>query len=97
MLQRFDSLDEILERVEEIGFLSVRGAKSLQNKIKNHREEALLARALTRIPIDAPLPEPEPSLEWRSPDLAALNDLFDYLKFGRMLRARCHDLAKRFG
>jgi DNA polymerase-1 len=96
LLRHFGSLDEILKRVEEIGFLSLRGAKSLQNKIKSHSEDALLARELTRIPIDAPIPEPEPSLEWRAPDLAALDDLFDYLKFGRMLRARCHGLAKRF-
>lgn len=96
LLQHFDSLDEILERVQEIGFLSLRGAKSLQKKIENHREDALLARKLTRIPLDAPIAEPEPSLEWRAPNLAALDDLFDYLKFGRMLRARCHKLAEHF-
>jgi 5'-3' exonuclease len=94
LLQHFGSLDEILKRVEEIGFLSVRGAKSLQNKINNHQQDALLARQLTLIPVDAPIPEPEPSLDWRPPDLAALDDLFDYLNFGRMLRARCHALAQ---
>ena len=96
LLQHFGSLDQILQRVDEIGFLSLRGSKSLMNKIKNHREDALLARQLTCIPIDAPIPQPEPSLEWRPPDLAALDNLFDYLNFGRMLRARCHGLAKRF-
>ena len=96
LLQHFDNLDAILERQQEIAYLSLRGAKSLQKKISAHREDALLARRLTRIPIDAPIADPEPGLEWRAPDLTALDNLFDYLKFGRMLRGRCHQLADQF-
>ncbi len=96
LIRHFDSLDAIIERVEEIPFLSsLRGAKSLAKRIARHADDARLSRRLTAIATDAPLPQPEPTLQWRSPDLAALDELFDYLNFGRLLRRRVRDLPAR--
>ncbi len=96
LIRHFDSLEAIIERVEEIPFLSsLRGAKSLAKRIARHADDARLSRRLTAIATDAPLPQPEPTLQWRSPDLAALDELFDYLNFGRLLRRRVRDLPAR--
>jgi len=94
LLQHFDSLSSLLSRIDEIPFLRIRGAKSLATKLTEHKQKAELARRLTEISVQAPIPEPEPSLRWRGPDSQAVNDLFDYLKFGRLLRQRCLALGK---
>jgi 5'-3' exonuclease len=93
LLGHFGTLDELLGRIDEVGFLSIRGAKSLAVKLRNHEQDARLARRLTEIATDAPIPEPEPSLAWRGPDLEELEDLFDYLGFGQGLRRRCRRLG----
>ena len=49
LLQHFGDLDTIYERLEEVQHLGVRGARSLQNKLSEHRETAELARQLTVI------------------------------------------------
>ncbi|MEM9301392.1 MAG: 5'-3' exonuclease H3TH domain-containing protein [Pseudomonadota bacterium] len=92
LLAHFGDLKTLLERVDEVPFLSLRGAKSLHRKLVDGREDALLARRLTGISSDAPLPDPAPDLRWRGPDLHAVDELFDHLAFGRVLRSRCQGL-----
>ena len=93
LLKHFGSLDQVLERSEEIAFLSVRGARSLAKKIADNSDAARLSRRLTGIELEVPLPEPEPELAWTTPDAATLNELFDFLNFGRLLRQRVDKLA----
>ncbi len=96
LMRHFDSLDELLGRADEIAFLSsLRGARSMSKKIARHADAARLARRLTAIATDAPLPEPEPTLQWRGPDLSTLEELFDFLNFGRLLRRRVRALAEQ--
>ncbi len=89
LLSHFGTLDAIYERVEEVPFLSVRGAKSLHKKLRAHESDARLARQLTEIALDAPVGEPPPALAWQTPDSQSIEQLFDFLGFGRMLRQRC--------
>lgn len=93
LLGHFGTLEEVLKRIDEIPYLSIRGAKSLAVKMRQNVEAARLARRLTEIAIDAPLPQPEPSLEWRGPDHGQIDELFDYLNFGQGLRERCRRLS----
>lgn len=93
LLGHFETLDNMLERSAEAAFLSIRGAKSLAAKLKTHVEEARLARQLTGICCEAPLPQPVPELTRKSIDMAAMDDLFDYLNFGSTLRQRISRLA----
>ncbi|MEM9182165.1 MAG: 5'-3' exonuclease H3TH domain-containing protein [Pseudomonadota bacterium] len=93
LLSHFGTLDEALERASEVEFLSVRGAKSLSAKLKTYAEDARLARRLTGIHCEAPIPSPTPSLTLGSVDMGAVNDLFDYLNFGGTLRQRVGNLA----
>lgn len=93
LMSHFGTLEGILARADEIDFLSLRGAKSIGRKIREQSDEALLARRLTGLSLEAPIPDPEPSLRWARPDLDALFELFDYLDMGDMTRRRCERLA----
>lgn len=93
LLSHFGSLEAALERAAEVEFLSLRGAKSLAAKLKNHADDARLARQLTGIHCQAPLPPPLPSLERKPADMDAVADLFDYLNFGNTLRQRVSRLT----
>jgi 5'-3' exonuclease len=93
LLAHFDTLDAMLERIEEIPYLRLRGAGQAYVRLKEHRKQALLSRALSIIALDAPVPEHSDHLRWRKPDPAALEPLFDQLKFGPLTRKRCVSLA----
>ena len=59
------ALEQVLQRSDEIAFLSMRGAASLSRKIKENKPAARLSRELTGIVLDVPLPQPEPDLSWK--------------------------------
>jgi 5'-3' exonuclease len=93
LLAHFGTLDEMLARIEEIPYLRLRGAGQAYVRLKEHRAQALLSRTLSAIALDAPLPEHEDHLLWRRPDAAALDALFDQLKFGPLTRKRINAFA----
>ena len=89
LLGHFGDLDTIYQRVEEVQHLTIRGAKSLQKKLQEHRGAAELARKLTVIETGVESALASPELGRREVDTARLNRLFDDLAFGGMLRQRC--------
>ena len=96
LLKHFGTLDELYRRVTEVGQLSLRGAKSLQAKLVEQREQAYLSRRLTQIHCGAPVPTEVESLRLRCPDMTSLEDLFDELGFGPFLRRRAAAIEARF-
>ncbi len=58
LLAHFGSLDALLERIDEIPFLRLRGAAQMAARLREQREHALLWRQLTTIALDAPLAQP---------------------------------------
>ena len=89
LLQHFGDLDSLYLRLEEVPHLSIRGARSLQKKLADHRESAELARRLTLIKTDVESALASPETARNLVDAASLNRLFDELQFGGMLRQRC--------
>jgi 5'-3' exonuclease len=89
LLGHFGDLDSIYERIEEVPQLPIRGAKSLRNKLVEHREAAELARRLTVIERSVESALASPALRRGEVDSAQLSRLFDELSFGGMLRQRC--------
>lgn len=91
LLAHFGDLEAILNRVDEIEWLSLRGAKRVAGALREHGERATVARQLTGLADDidtvhaTPLIEVEPG----SPD--ALDALMDSLGFGTPLRKRLHN------
>ena len=60
LLAHFGSLDALLERIDEVGYLRFRGAAQAGAKLRLHREQALLCRRLSTISLDD-LPDEYPS------------------------------------
>jgi DNA polymerase-1 len=89
LLNHFETMDALYERVEEVQFLSIRGAKSMHRKLVENRPSAELSRRLTEIVTDVPSALARPDVARADVDSADLNRLFDELSFGAMLRNRC--------
>jgi 5'-3' exonuclease len=89
LLNHFDDLDTLWDRLDEVQHLSIRGAKSLQKKLSDHRDAAELARRLTIIETRVPSALANPGIHRSELDEARLNRLFDEMEFGGMLRKRC--------
>jgi len=89
LLAHFGNLDSLYNRLDEVPYLSLRGAKSIHQKLLDHRAAAELARQLTLICCDVASALATPDIARRSVDTAGLNRLFDQLQFGGMLRQRC--------
>ena len=89
LLAHFGDLDSLYQRLDEVQFLSIRGAKSLQRKLQDNRDAAHLARKLTVIETAVESALASPELQREPVDTDKLNQLFDDLSFGGMLRQRC--------
>jgi len=89
LLGHFGDMDQIYQRLDEVQHLGIRGAKSLQKRLADHRGAAELARKLTVIETAVESTLSSPGLGRTEVDTARLNRLFDDLAFGGMLRQRC--------
>ena len=93
LLGHFGSLDALLERHAEVAFLRLRGAATHAQRLREHREIALLCRQLATIALDAPLPDDFTDAARRPHDEAALESLFERLRIGPLTRRRIADLT----
>lgn len=91
LLNHFGDLDSLLSRINEIEFLSFRGAKSCQKKIKTHQEDARLSRILSKIVLDAPLENDD--IMKSQADSGALIEFIEEMNFGPMLRRELIEAA----
>jgi 5'-3' exonuclease len=86
LMRLYASLDELYAQPELAASLPLRGATSLPQRLRTHRDTAYRAQALTRIACDAPLPVDHSDLRRVAPDLEALASFCDRHKFGTLLR-----------
>ncbi len=93
LLAHFGSLDALLARVDEVGFLRFRGAAQAAAKLRLHRAQALLYRQLTTISREAPLGAAAPRFVRADADADALADLCVHLRFGPLTRRRLYAAA----
>ncbi len=93
LLAHFNSLDALLERIDEIQYLRFRGAAQAGAKLHLHREQALLCRQLSTIALDAPLLGASLPFERNAADAATLLALCEAMRFGPLTRRRMQDAA----
>lgn len=93
LLSHFGTLDDLLDRVDEVAYLRLRGAASCAARLREHGEAARLYRRLTRIALDAPVPAEADALRRQRGDAAALEALCERLRFGPLTRSRLSALA----
>ena len=92
LLNKFDTLDNLLANIAHISSMKMRGAKRIQDLIDEHQDTVRLCKRLTEIKCDA-----EPStgsfrLHRESCDQNALEELFEQLGFGNLRRQRWEKL-----
>lgn len=92
LVQALGSLESILDRLDEVAKLPVRGAKALPAKLTQHRELALLSKRLAVVADDAPLTASLDDLLLRAADADAIGAICDRLGLrghrDRLLRPR---------
>ncbi len=93
LLAHFGSLDALLERIDEIPFLRLRGAAQMAERLRQQRELALLFRQLTTIAVDAPLAPATPGFTRLAADADMLDGLCGSLRFGPLTRRRLRAAA----
>lgn len=94
LMKAFDSLDDLYANLGRVTGLKLRGARTLSERLREHRESVFLARKLTRITCDMQLGIDPEGLRRRRPDAPALADLYDRLGFGPFLRQQSARLAQ---
>jgi len=87
LLNKFTSLDELLQNIPKISEMKIRGAKRIQGLIDDHQEELHLYKKLTQIHCEVEINECM-KLERSTPDFTMLNDLFDVLNFSEFRREK---------
>ena len=93
LLQHFGSLENIYANLDKVHEVNVRGAAKLGERLEKHHGDAMLARQLTGIACDAPVSIPTTGLQPVTPDLNALNALFDEAAIGTALRRQAERIA----
>lgn len=88
LLDAFESLDALYADLASAASLAVRGAAKLPERLARHREEAFLARTLTRIRCDAPLDADRATLRPRPADVDGLRGFCARAGFGPLLPER---------
>jgi 5'-3' exonuclease len=94
LMKAFDSLEELYADLDRVAGLKLRGARTLSEKLREHRESVFLARRLTQITCDMRLGVAMEDLRRRRPDAPALSELYDRLGFGPFLRRQGERLAQ---
>lgn len=93
LLQHFGSLENLYDNLDKVGEVSVRGARTLGEKLSAHRDAAMLARKLTGVACDASFARPGPGLRRTAPDLDEINALFDEAGIGQALRRQAERVS----
>lgn len=93
LLAHFGSLDALLERIDEVAYLRLRGASQAAARLRAHREQALLCRQLSTIALDAPVGDRAPGFERSACDQDGLLALCERLRFGPLTRRRMHEAS----
>jgi DNA polymerase-1 len=94
LLTHFGSLDALLDRIDEVAFLRLRGAVSCAEKLRAHAEQARMCRRLTRIALDAPGADAVATLRRQGSAPERIDALCQQLGFGTFTRSRLRALLR---
>lgn len=88
LLAHFGSLENLYNRLDEVSDLKIRGAARIQRLLREHEENARLARQLTGVAIDPDLQVDDGDVKRRAVSPADVVAVCDQLGLGRMTQAR---------
>ena len=97
LFRHFESLAHLYADLDRVLKLKqLRNPGFVCGQLRDYREAAFLARQLTEIACDVPIEADLDRLARRPPDLDALNDFYDTVGFGRLLRNQAERIAAGF-
>jgi len=94
LLAHFGSLDRLLDRIDEVATVRMRGAAACAEQLRRHAGQALLYRSLTRIALDAPGTADAGALQRGRADPSELEALCTRLRLGPFMRHRLQALQR---
>ncbi len=97
LLAHFETLEGLFDRLPELPFLRMRGARSLHAKLKGERDNALLWRQLTSIETAVPMALDWSALKPAAADPQVSTDLCTELGFGPLMKSRTRKLLEQRG
>jgi DNA polymerase I len=80
LLQEFDTLDNILKNIDKVK------GESKQKKLREQQDKAILSKKLATLHLDVKFPQTKEFLEIKKPDLNALREFYQEMKFMTLLR-----------
>ncbi|HEY3447700.1 MAG TPA: DNA polymerase I [Myxococcales bacterium] len=86
LIQRFNTSEELIARLDEVPKTDIRGAKALAERLREHVETIRKAKQLVTLKHDLELPVVPKDLARRFMDEPAVRKLFTELEFTRLLR-----------
>jgi 5'-3' exonuclease len=95
LLKHFDTLPGVYDNIAAVPKLKFRGATFVAQSLQEHRDSAFMSRQLTGITCDMPLVAELDDLQPQTPDLAAVDAIYERLGFGRMLRDQARRIVGR--
>ncbi len=84
LLSHFDHLEALYDNLPSVAELPIRGARSLEQKLRAQREVAYLSRELATLCYTAPASALLRQLAWKGADAQLVDGLFEELGFGRV-------------
>jgi len=94
LLQWQPDIESIFSRLDEISALSIRGAKSLGQKLSEHVQQIAMSRSLAEIITDAEMTLEQPKLLRSPPDENAFEKFCQEMGFGKPLRNKFDQLME---
>lgn len=93
LFHHFESLTHLYSDLDRVLKIKLRNAGFVCGQLRDYRESAFLARQLTEIACDMPLDVEFGQLRRQPPDLGALDEFYDCVGFGRLLRNQAERIA----
>ena len=93
LLNRFETLEKMLNQCTEIGSMKIRGAKRIQRLVEDHKDLLPLYKKLTTIHCNVDFPD-SIQLKRKRPDFDKLDTLFNEFDFSRYRRNRWLNLLR---
>lgn len=89
LLQEFGNMESLYENLNQVPGLSIRGAKTLPAKLKQHKAQAQLSKVLATVAYDAPISVSPELLMRRSAEMSSLQEI------GQIMGGRGEGLFQR--
>ena len=75
LLQRYSTVENVYEHLDDLRHLQIRGAKTLAKKLQPHQEQAMLSKQLATVVYDVPIGLNKDNLKRRAAEVSSLSEI----------------------